>query len=130
MYNIGIDMATVSRIEKSCQKESFRNHVFTQAELDLFFNREKPKYSSLAANFAAKEAFSEYLNSTMLDSRQIYFVNQIVEYIVLNGMMKDLAVLRESPFNDNGSIIDIFTDLSVWNGILSVINRVNSNAAG
>ena len=63
MYNIGIDMATVSRIEKSCQKESFRNHVFTQAELNLFFNREKPKYSSLAANFAAKEAFAKALGT-------------------------------------------------------------------
>ena len=67
MYNIGIDMATVSRIEKSCQKESFRNHVFTQAELDLFFNREKPKYSSLAANFAAKEAFSKALGTGIRD---------------------------------------------------------------
>ena len=30
---------------------------------------------------AAKEAFSEYLNETNYDSRQIYFVNQIVEYV-------------------------------------------------
>ena len=67
MYNIGIDMTTVSRIEKSCRKESFRNHVFTQAELDLFFNREKPKYSSLAANFAAKEAFSKALGTGIRD---------------------------------------------------------------
>ncbi len=36
----------------------------------------------------------------MLDSRQIYFVNQIVEYIVHNGIMKDLSVLQESPFTD------------------------------
>uniref|UniRef100_UPI0019596B7F DEAD/DEAH box helicase family protein n=1 Tax=Oscillibacter sp. CU971 TaxID=2780102 RepID=UPI0019596B7F len=35
---------------------------------------------------AAKEAFSQYLTDTSLDSRQIYFVNQIVEYIVRNGM--------------------------------------------
>ena len=42
---------------------------------------------------AAKEAFSEYLTNTSLDSRQIYFVNQIVEYIVHNGVMKDLSVL-------------------------------------
>ena len=28
-----------------------------------------------------------------LDSRQIYFVNQIVEYIIHNGVMKDLSVL-------------------------------------
>ena len=77
MYNIGIDMATVSRIEKSCQKESFRNHVFTQAELDLFFNREKPKYSSLAANFAAKEAFSKALGTGLsgFSLKDIYIVN-------------------------------------------------------
>lgn len=42
---------------------------------------------------ATKAAFSEYLESNDLDSRQIYFVNQIVEYIVHNGMMKDLSVL-------------------------------------
>ena len=53
---------------------------------------------------AAKEAFSEYLTNTSLDSRQIYFVNQIVEYIVHNGMMKDLSVLQEPPFTDQGSI--------------------------
>ena len=46
---------------------------------------------------AAKEAFSEYLDRADLDSRQIYFVNQIVEYIVRNGMMKDMSVLQESP---------------------------------
>ena len=44
---------------------------------------------------AAKEAFAQYLNDASLDSRQIYFVNQIVEYIVHNGMMKDLSVLQE-----------------------------------
>ena len=38
---------------------------------------------------AAKEAFSVYLNDVNLDDRQIYFVNQIVEYIVQNGLMKD-----------------------------------------
>ena len=43
---------------------------------------------------AAKAAFSEFLDGTNLDTRQIYFVNQIVEYIVQNGMMKDLSVLR------------------------------------
>ena len=77
---------------------------------------------------AAKEAFSEYLNDANLDSRQIFFVNQIVEYIVQNGMMKDLSVLREAPFTDQGSIVEIFTDLSVWTGIRKAIERVNANA--
>ena len=77
---------------------------------------------------AAKEAFSEYLNNTNLDSRQIYFVNQIVEYIVHNGLMKDLSVLQESPFSDQGSIVEVFTDISVWLGIKAVIDGINANA--
>jgi type I restriction enzyme R subunit len=55
------------------------------------------------------EAFGEYLNETNYDSRQIYFVNQIVEYVVHNGMIKDMSVLMETPFTDRGSINDIFT---------------------
>ena len=77
---------------------------------------------------AAKEAFSEYLNNVNLDSRQIYFVNQIVEYIVHNGLMKDLSVLQESPFTDKGSVVEIFTDLTVWNGIYKIIEQINANA--
>ena len=77
---------------------------------------------------AAKEAFSEFLEDTNLDSRQIYFVNQIVEYIVHNGMMTDLSVLQESPFTDQGSVVDIFTDLTVWNSIRKAIEKVNANA--
>lgn len=77
---------------------------------------------------AAKAAFAEYLNDTNLDSRQIYFVNQIVEYIVHNGMMKDLSVLQETPFTDRGSIVEVFTDLTVWMGIRKIIEQVNANA--
>lgn len=77
---------------------------------------------------AAKEAFSEYLTNTNLDSRQIYFINQIVEYIVHNGMMKNLSVLQESPFTDQGSIVEIFTDMNVWMGIRKVIDTINANA--
>ena len=78
---------------------------------------------------AAKEAFSEYLTSTNLDNRQIYFVNQIVEYIVHNGMMKDFSVLQESPFTDQGSVVEIFDDVTVWLGIRKVIETINANAA-
>ena len=77
---------------------------------------------------AAKEAFSEFLNEANLDSRQIYFVNQIIEYIVQNGIMKDLSVLQESPFTDKGSVVEIFDDLNVWMGIRKVIDQINANA--
>lgn len=77
---------------------------------------------------AAKEAFSQYLDGASLDSRQIYFVNQIVEYIVRNGMMKDLSVLQETPFTDMGSVVEIFTNMNVWIGIQKVIQQINDNA--
>lgn len=77
---------------------------------------------------AAKEAFSDFMVETNLNSTQIYFVNQIVEYIIHNGMLKDFSVLQESPFTDKGSVVEIFTDLNVWMGIRKVIEEINANA--
>lgn len=77
---------------------------------------------------AAKEAFSHFLDGLSFNSRQIYFVNQIVEYIVRNGMLTDLSVLQESPFTDQGSVAEIFTDMTVWQGIRGVIDQINGNA--
>ena len=78
---------------------------------------------------AAKAAFADYLNDVSLDASQIYFVNQIIEYIVRNGVMRDMSVLQEAPFTDRGSIVDVFADISVWFGIKSIIDQINANAA-
>ena len=51
-----------------------------------------------------------------------------MEYIVHNGLMKDLSVLQEAPFTDNGSIVEVFSDLTLWIGIKRVIDRINANA--
>lgn len=78
---------------------------------------------------AAKEAFSKYLDEREMNRNQIYFVNQIVEFIVRNGMMKDLTVLQQSPFIDQGNVVELFGDnISLWSGIQSVINSINNNA--
>ena len=45
-----------------------------------------------------------------------------------NGMMRDMSVLQEAPFTDHGSIVEVFTDLSIWMGIRRVIEQINSNA--
>ena len=77
---------------------------------------------------AANEAFSRFLNDAELDSRQMHFVRQIVNYIVKNGMMKDLSVLQESPFTDQGSISELFDDVAVFMDLRAVIERINRNA--
>ena len=78
---------------------------------------------------AAKEAFSAYLEETNLNERQIYFVNQIIEYIVHNGIMKDFSVLQETPFTDRGNIVELFGgNTAAWAGIRKVIEQINRNA--
>lgn len=77
---------------------------------------------------AANEAFSQFLDDVNLNSIQINFVKRIISYVVKNGMMKDLSVLAEAPFNEMGSVAEIFDDLNVWNGIRKVIDDINKNA--
>ncbi len=77
---------------------------------------------------AAKEAFAKFIDDANLDTKQIYFVNQIVEYITQNGLMKDLSVLQNSPFSDRGTVADIFPDLAIWAGIKQTINTISANA--
>ena len=77
----------------------------------------------------AKEAFSEFLNDIKLDTRQIYFINQVVNYIVKNGMIKDLEVLQSSPFTDEGNIADLFSSGDpLWDNIFKTITSINTNA--
>jgi hypothetical protein len=47
---------------------------------------------------------------------------------VKNGMRKDLAVWRESPFSDMGSVSEIF-DVKVFTDLRAVIEKINTNAA-
>lgn len=78
---------------------------------------------------AAKTAFSQYLDETNFSSEQIYFVNQIVEYIVQNGLLEDLKILQETPFTDRGSIVELFGDnRQAWTNIRAIIAQINANA--
>lgn len=42
-------------------------------------------------------------------------------------MMKDFSVLQTAPFTDQGSVAEVFTDMSVWLGIQAVIQKINAN---
>ena len=68
MYTIGVDMTTVSRIKKSMENPRFAPFVFGEKERELFC-AQNPKYHSLAANFAAKEAFAKALGSLSFPAR-------------------------------------------------------------
>jgi type I restriction enzyme R subunit len=78
---------------------------------------------------AANDAFSSFLNDVSLNPDQIHFIKLIINYIVKNGMMKNLSILRESPFSDLGGVSEVFDNAAVFMGIRSAIEGINKNAA-
>ena len=58
IFGIGVDCATIERVEASMQKPHFTQRVFSEGEQALFLQRHgKRAAESAAACFAAKEAF-------------------------------------------------------------------------
>jgi holo-[acyl-carrier protein] synthase len=64
IYGIGIDIVRVHRIRDAVEKwgEKFLLRVYTGDEIAYCYKRKYP-YSSLAARFAAKEAFIKAISS-------------------------------------------------------------------
>lgn len=62
MYSIGLDMVEISRIEKSMQRPNFLNYILGEKEFEELKLRNFP-VQSVAANFAAKEAFAKSIGS-------------------------------------------------------------------
>ena len=77
---------------------------------------------------AAKKAFAKFIDEKDLNTNQIFFVEQIINYIVQNGVLKDLRVLQRSPFTDRGSVVDVFPISTVWHNVFSAIQSINANA--
>ena len=95
MFGIGVDIVSIDRMEKSLQKERFLHRVFGPQEIALFAADNKIKANSLAANFAAKEAFSKALGTGV---RGFDFVDvQILRdelgapYFVFGGRAKEIV---------------------------------------
>ena len=72
------------------------------------------------ASFTSREIFRVSRRFAKMDGLK-YFVNQIVEYIIHNGMMSDMSVLQSAPFTNMGSVVEVFTDVSLWMRIKNTI---------
>ena len=102
MFGIGVDIVSIERIEKSLQKESFLRRVFGGEEIALFVTENKIKVNSLAANFAAKEAFSKALGTGVrgfdFDEVQILRDNLGAPYFVFSGRAAELVNSKNLQF--------------------------------
>ncbi|MDD3428834.1 MAG: holo-ACP synthase [Oscillospiraceae bacterium] len=111
MYGIGVDTATVARIEKSMKSEAFLKRVFSQEEQNLFLTKAHFAQTA-AANFAAKEAFLKATGNGLgafalceiaalrKESGMPYFVfsGQAQAFMKKNGLTAHLSLTHEGGF--------------------------------
>lgn len=77
---------------------------------------------------ASQEAFAQFINSGNLTANQITFINNIINFLTLNGTI-DKKMLFEPPFtdmNDQG-VLGVFDDAGATR-IMRIIQEINDNA--
>ncbi len=74
---VGIDMVSVQRLKSAVERwgDRFLNRIFTRNEIDYSYKRIEP-YASLAARFAAKEAFIKAVGEKSVSYRDIEVSNR------------------------------------------------------
>ena len=77
---------------------------------------------------AAQEAFSEFLNSGNLKADQVTFIQNIINYLNINGTIEP-GMLFEPPFTDinDYGLNGVFDDTAAYK-IISIVEHVNENA--
>lgn len=76
---------------------------------------------------AACVAFSEFINDQSLSQAQIVFVKKIIDYIVQNGYIENVAELMKPPFDKPLSFIKLF-DGSQQKKIVETVTQIKENA--
>ena len=77
---------------------------------------------------AAKLAFAEILNNQTLNANQIKFIDTIINFLTVKGIIEP-AMLFEAPFTDiNSNGVAGLFDNSVATKIISLIETINHNA--
>jgi type I restriction enzyme R subunit len=77
---------------------------------------------------AAKLAFAEILNNQTLNAQQIRFMDTIINYLNVKGIIEP-SMLFEAPFTDINStgVVGLFED-QIASKIISLIETINNNA--
>ena len=77
IIGIGCDIIEINRVEKAVKSESFKQRVFTEAEIAYCESRGKQQFASFAARFAAKEAVLKAFGTGLRGGAFIIFADFI-----------------------------------------------------
>ena len=76
---------------------------------------------------AARNVFSKFINDESLNQQQIVFVKKIVDYVVQNGYIENVAELMKPPFDKPMSFVKLF-DSKRPAEIIKLVNEIKENA--
>lgn len=76
---------------------------------------------------SAMNAFSEFINDSSLNQKQIAFIHKIIMHIENNGYIDDVKILMKPPFDKPFSFIKMF-DTTKRELIIRIIENIKSNA--
>ncbi len=92
IIGVGVDIIEIKRIEKACQKKSFVEKAFSEAERQLY---DLEKYNSLAGNFAVKEAVSKAFGTGFrgfkMTDIEVLRNDDGMPYVKLNNQAEEIA---------------------------------------
>lgn len=101
MLSVGIDLVEIGRIEKSVGSQRFVERVYGKSERAEFARRPNCA-SSMAAAFAAKEAFSKAIGTGIrgFSLREVELLHDTLgaPYLFLSGKAADIAAGRSLRF--------------------------------
>lgn len=102
MVYAGVDLIEISRLKRCVQRPHFMQRVFSEEERDLFLSKGNP-LPTIAANFAAKEAFGKAMG-TGVRGFSLTEVAALRDesgrpYLHLTGRAKQLAEQRGMNFS-------------------------------
>ena len=76
---------------------------------------------------AAKEAFAEFLDNTTLNSIQQTFINSLIDFLTVKGMIEN-KMLFDVPFTEinHEGITGVFP-MEQASKVIGILNKINDN---
>ena len=76
---------------------------------------------------AAEKAFSDLINTKSMNSDQINFIKQVINYIAVNGYMESPNMLMAPPFDRPFDLWKLFDQVEAVE-IANIVNQIKNNA--
>lgn len=125
-HNLPLTQQDYDELERILTKELGNSEDYKREYGDTPFGLLVRKIAKLDHE-SAMSAFSEFINDSSLNQKQIAFIHKIITHIENNGYIEDVKILMKPPFDKPFSFVKMF-DASKREIIISIIENIKNNA--